>query len=172
MTTLDDLNAIRKDAASLVPNRRDHAALYTLLGRCMVMCERIEREGSLDTVASAVRENLSGRNRAYFESGADVYLVVGRYVFEGEKRRDACWRYTATMREAAKRQIKGADLPLWLSKNGGVASLFLERPTKPRSSFVKSLHLTERIAVTTGEPFTVQLVRRQDGKFDVVRTEP
>jgi hypothetical protein len=172
MTTLDDLEAARRDAAVFIPSRRDHATLYTLLGRCMVLCERVLREGLLDTVATAVKEKASDKSRAYFERNPDVYLVVARYVFEGEKRRDACWRYTATMREAAKRQIKGADLAVWLAENGGVAALFLERPTKPRSSFVKSLHLTERIAVTTGEPFTVQLVRRPDGKFDVVRAEP
>ena len=163
------IHRLRLKASEVRPKRHSHAELHELLGQCMVMCERAEKLGCLDLLKEQATSQLKGRNRSYFESTADVYLVVGRLVFEGEKRRDAAWRYTAVMREASKRGIAGADLPKWLQSNGGLNALFRARGDGPKAGQTKTIFLNTPVDVpSVGGEITLTLKRCPTGFFDVV----
>ena len=159
----------REKAKQVVPGRRDMQQLYTILAECLSLCEDIDREGRLEEFKEKYKSLYSkGTSRKYFESRADSYLVVCRFVFEQEKRRDACWRYTAALREAAKRQISSAHLIEWLKFNGGISTLFIGRNEGKTVSTDKTLHLNRPINTLLGQAFTVTLRRDNRGRFDVL----
>jgi len=164
-----DISALKQRAAFFISQRRKDIDLYDVLADCMALCERARDTGELKRLQDdfLARERAGGR-RAYFERNADEYLIVGRYVFEPEVNRAACWRYTATMREAAKRQISPANLVAWLREQGGINALFRTRPVAARTAKTKTLHLTTAVTVPKDAPFTLTLQREPNGFFRVV----
>jgi hypothetical protein len=167
----DRLVSLRTRAAFFVAMRRKDVALYDVIADCLAVCEDCLRNGTVSDMRNIATSQaaLDGRNRSYFESSADIYLIIGRHVFEGtDKRRDAAWRYTATMREAAKAGIASTDLAKWLRENGGINALFRSRTVQSRTSRTKTLHLSSQIEVPKDAPFTITLQRRSDGVFDVI----
>jgi hypothetical protein len=169
MGTIDDrLAAVREKARFFAGKRRSDADLYVVLSECLAICETAEAEGQTDALKQRYLRGKEGSNRRYFERDADVYLIVGRIVFEHESNRAACWRYTATMREAAKLDISAGELPGWLLANGGINALFRTRPVTARTCKTRTLHLTKAIEVNKSGAFTVTLRRTATGFFDVV----
>lgn len=156
-------------ARFFISQRRKDVNLYQVLADCMAICERAELDGEIDRLRADFleRERATGK-RAYFERDADVFLIVGRCVFEPEVNRAACWRYTATMREAAKRQIRSTELVDWLRQEGGINALFRARPVQARTATTKTLHLNAPVEVPKDAPFTITLRRDERGFFDVV----
>lgn len=171
MTIESDIADLKGRAAFFISQRRKDIDLYQVLADCMAICERASLEGEVDRLRRdfLARQKDEGR-RAYFEGDPDVFLIVGRSVFEPEVNRAACWRYTATMREAAKRQIRSTDLVEWLRSQGGINALFRARPVEARTARTKTLHLNEPLDVPKDEPFTITLKRDARGFFDLVRT--
>jgi hypothetical protein len=159
-----------RDAAQNFPKRRSDAELYRLLADCMAICERCEKEGQLERLKQEAvqRAKDRGARRAYFEAGADVYLVVGRLVFEGEKARAACWRYTSCMREAGHKGIVSGQLVGWLATNGGINALFRSRKVKARSRLTRTLHLTSAVEMPKIGPITLTLQDNGSGFYDVL----
>lgn len=164
-----ELSALRERASFFASKRRSDADLYKVLGDTMQLCERALKEGFVDTLRERLcSKPASARNRIYVERNADVYLIVGRLVFEQEKRRDACWRYTATMREAAKRGISGSSLPDWLLENGGINALFRTRKGASRTRKTKTIYLSTSVTFEVGEVLILNLVPQPDGTFEVL----
>ncbi len=161
---------LRERASFFRSMRRKDVELYTLLGECLALCEQAERENLTDDLRreylAATRED--GRNRRYFEGAADIYLIVGRAVFESQANRAACWRYTATLREAAKHQIDSTGLAEWLRSNGGVNALFRTRPVQARIATTRTLHLNQSVTIPKDQTFTLTLARDSRGFFDVI----
>ena len=171
LAPLDRINALRERARFFAARRRSDGELYTLLGACLAVCEDVQREGRTSEVADAVRAKPArGRSRVYVERGSDVFHLVGRLVFEDDERRSAnAHRYGATLREAAKQGIGGADLAGWLAENGGINALFRRRPVDARTLSTRTLHLNAPVTVPRdGTPFTVTLRHDGAGFFDVV----
>lgn len=159
----------KERAGFFLSQRRKDLDLYGLLADTLAICEHVDAEGLLDTFREQVAAApANGRNRVYTESGSDVYLVVGRAVFEPEINRAASWRYSATLREAAKRGLHSDRLANWLRGNGGVNALFRARPVKARTARTKPLFLTSQIEVPKDEVFTLRLRRCANGFFDVI----
>lgn len=170
MTSLERLNAIRASAGAFPAKRRD-VDLYAVLGDCLTFCEEIDRDGAdADLRLALSGHDIPGKKRrSYVETGSDIYLMVGRFVFDPN--RAAAFRYGVALREAALKQVKGADLPGWLKDHGGIASLFLRRPLTARTVTTKTLHLNQ--AVTVPKEGTITLTLRRDHRnfFDVVDVE-
>ena len=162
----ESLLSLRERAAFFAAKRRSDGELYEVLAACLALCEEIDATDQLEEVKALTIARRSGR--AYFEKGADAPLVVCRYVFETEKRRDACWRYTATLREARKRGLTSATLVEFLALEGGINSLFRGRSVTARSVTTKTLHLNSGVVVPKDETFTLTLRRDHRGFFDVV----
>lgn len=169
MSIESDIAALKSRAAFFISQRRKDIDLYQVLADCMAICERADLDGEVQRLRSdfLARQKQEGR-RAYFEADPDVFLIVGRSVFEPEVNRAACWRYTATMREAAKRQIRSGELVEWLRSSGGINALFRARPVAARTARTKTLHLNAPIDIPKGEPFTLTLRRDDRGFFDVL----
>lgn len=170
--TIDDqIAALKGRARFFISQRRKDVDLYQVLADCMAICERAELDGDIDRLRAdfIARERATGK-RAYFERDADAFLIVGRSVFAPEVNRAACWRYTATMREAAKRQIRPGELVDWLRSQGGINALFKARPVEARTARTKTLHLNAQIKVPKDAAFTITLRRDARGFFDVVAT--
>lgn len=169
MARADD---VRKRAMAF-PKRRSDAQLYGLLADCMRLVQTCEREGLLDQLKAEVirRNKAAGAKRAYFEASADASLVVGRFMFsDGVGRRtDAAWRYTATIREAAKRQIAPDDLAQWLNDNGGINALFKARDVDRRDRETSTLHLTRKVTMSKTKPITLTLQDNGAGFYDVIK---
>ena len=170
---MDDLmqrvRAAKERAGFFLSQRRKDLDLYGLLADTLAICEHVESHGLLDVFRGQVAAApANGRNRVYAEAGSDVFVVVGRAVFEPEINRAASWRYSATMREAAKRGLRSDGLAEWLRGHGGINALFRARPVKARTARTKTLHLTSQIEVSKDEVFTLRLRRRANGFFDVV----
>jgi hypothetical protein len=173
LTALDDIrhriNAAKQRAGFFVTQRRRDIDLYALLAECLAACEEAQRSGLESEVrAELATRPLNGRNRTYTEAGSDIFLVIGRYVFEPEINRAASWRYTAVIREAAKIGLASADLVDHLRANGGINALFRARPVVARSARTKTLHLNDPVEVPKDAPFTLTLRRDSRGFFDVV----
>ena len=165
----DRVDALRDRATFFVSQRRKDIDLYKVLADCLAICEEASAMGLLDDLKKRVIQAPDyGRNRQYLNANADVYLVVGRLVFEGEKQRAATWRYTATLREAAKNNIASSDLVDWLRSNGGINALFKARDVKTRTAKTKTLNLNQQIEVPKDGAFTVTLRRDARGFFDVI----
>jgi hypothetical protein len=164
-----DISALKKRASFFITQRRKDVDLYQVLADCMALCERARDTGDLPRLQAEFLKSEQARGkRAYFERDADEYLIVGRYVFEPEVNRAACWRYVATMREAAKRQISASQLVEWLRGQGGINALFKTRPVAARTASTKTLHLTSAVTVPKDGPFTLTLRREPNGFFCVV----
>lgn len=163
-----EASKLRDRARFFVTKRRSDVELYRVLADCLSLCEECTRSGGGEELCAAVVNRPDGRR--YFEADPDIYLIVGRYVFEGEKRRDAAWRYTAVMREAAKMQISGANLAAWLSENGGLNALFRARDVTARTSATRTLHLNQQVTVPKDGEFTLTLRMDRRGFFDVVKS--
>lgn len=162
-----------REAARFVCARRHDVALYSLLADCMAICRECEATGRSEEMRQLALDRLQrdAIGRRYLERDPDIYLIVGRYVFEADAGRAACWRYIATLREAAKRQIAPADLAGWLAENGGINALFRARPVAARSVRTRTLHLTDAVEVPRNGIFTLRLKRAANGFFDVVALE-
>lgn len=163
------ISDLKSRAAFFVSQRRRDIDLYKVLADCMLICQRAALNGFVDQMVAAhlAAERASGK-RAYFEQGGDIYLVIGRCVFEPEINRAAAWRYIATMREAANRQILPDQLVTWLRENGGINALFRARPVTARTAQTKTLHLTSAVTVPKDSPFQLTLQRSDRGFFDVI----
>lgn len=159
----------KRKAGFFTTKRRKDTDLYRLLAECLALCEQAERDNLTEALRASIAEKPAvGRNRVYAERGSDIYLIVGRYVFEPEVNPAAAWRYSATMREAAKRQISSASLAGWLASQGGINALFRARPVAARTARTKTLHLNDAVEVPKDAPFTITLRRDGRGFFDVV----
>lgn len=159
---------VKTRAGFFLSQRRKDLDLYQLLADTLAICEEVEREGMLEEMRDAVRDQAAnGRNRVYTEQGSDVYVVVGRAVFEPEINRAASWRYSAALREAAQRQIRSHELADWLRANGGVNTLFRGRGVMRRTLSTKTLHLNQQITVPKDQEFTVVLQMDGRGFFNV-----
>ncbi|MBA4282018.1 hypothetical protein [Ralstonia sp.] len=168
-TFRQDVAALKSRAAFFISQRRKDVDLYQVLADCLAICERAELSGEVEALRGEhlAAERARGK-RAYFEQGADVFLIVGRAVFEPEVNRAASWRYTATLREAAKRQIRSVELVEWLREQGGINALFKARPVEARTARTKTLHLNAQVEVPKDGPFTLTLRRDARGFFDVL----
>ncbi len=159
-----------KDRAGIFAGTRRRDDLYAALGACLTLCTDIRLGCREAEVRAALAAKAKGaRNRTFAETETDVHVLLCRYIFEHEgESRHAAWRYGASLKEAARRQISGADLPEWLAANGGLRTLFLARPVVARSLSTKTLHLTSAVTVAKDAPFTVTLRYTGQGTFDVV----
>jgi hypothetical protein len=160
---------VKQRAGFFVTTRRKDLALYAMLAEALSVCEQVEAEG----LEEALREDIAqravhGKNRSYVERNVDIYVVVGRFIFEPEINRAAAWRYCATLREAAKAGLRSDDMELWLRENGGINALFKSRPVKARTARTKTLHLNQQIEIPKGRAFTIRIARDHRGFFDVV----
>jgi hypothetical protein len=168
-TLFGEIEAVKRRAGFFMSQRRKDLDLYTLLSDTLTLCEQVEAGGHLEAMRRRVAaQPQAGRNRVYTEARSDVYVVVGRAVFEPELNRAASWRYSATLREAAKRQLRGAELGQWLRENGGINALFRARPVAARTARTKTLHLTTQVEVPRVGEVTLRLRRKSNGFFDVV----
>jgi len=166
----DRISDLKRRASFFVSQRRKDIDLYEVLADCMAICEQAEAAGMVETLKKdfLIKRQSEATGRVYFETDPDVYLVVGGLVFEPEVNRAACWRYTATLREAAKVGIAAADLTDWLRRNGGINALFKGRPVQARTARTKTLNLNTQVAVPNDSPFTLTLRRDSRGFFDVI----
>lgn len=168
-TIKEHMAEVKARAGFFVTQRRKDRNLYALLAETMALCETVRREGLEEALRQdIVARDLHGRNRVYVEQGSDVFLIVGRFVFEPEINRAASWRYTAALREADKRGLRSDELVEWLRSQGGINALFLARPVQARTARTKTLHLNTQITVPKDGAFTVTLRRDHRGFFDVV----
>ena len=92
----------------------------------------------------------------------------GRHRVEYTLASEADAMVAAALREAAERQITGAELESWLRENGGVNTLFLGRGTLAASIERKTLYLNQTIKVPKTGRFTVTLEMDHRGFFNVV----
>jgi hypothetical protein len=169
MTPDQDIKDLKARASFFMSNRRKDIDLYRLLADCMSLCERVEMTGQLEGLKTRFLQEQKARGRrAYFEKNSDVFLIVGRCVFEPEINREASWRYIAAMREAHSRQIRPENLVEWLRSEGGINVLFKSRPLEARTAKTKTLNLNEPIEVPKDGSFTLTLKRDERGFFDVV----
>lgn len=171
MTLDDEIADLKRRSKFFVNQRRKDAGLYSVLADCLALCERVAGTPELERIrAATVAAQRADGKRAYFERDPDVYLIVGRAVFEPEANRAASWRYTATLREAAKRGLRSTDLVVWLKENGGINALFRGRPVEARTATTKTLHLKSPVTVPKEGRFSLTLARDARGFFDVVHT--
>ena len=160
---------IKGRASFFMAKRRKDAELYQVIAESMRLCEIVTDKGLVEAVKQRVIDKgAKTKKRSYFEKESDVYLIVGRYVFEPEISREASWRYTATMREAARHGLTSETVVEWLSKNGGVNGLFRTRNKKSRNTKIKTLHLDRPVHFHEDRPFTVTLKRMPNGFFEVI----
>jgi len=164
------INSLKKNASFFINQRRRDVDLYSLLAEALRVCEYVEEQGLhallRDRVAS---RSIDGKKRSYVERNSDVFVLVGRAIFEPEINRSASWRYSATLREASKYGLTSNDLVEWLKEYGGINALFRTRPVNSRTADTKTLHLTSSITVPKYEEFTITLRRNDKGYFDVIR---
>lgn len=173
MTILEELEArmahIKSRASFFMAKRRKDAELYEVLSETLAICEEVERRGIVEEVRKSVAEQpKNGRNRVFAERGSDVYVIVGRAVFEPEINRGSSWRYSSAMREAAKRQIHSSQLVGWLIENGGINTLFKGRGTFARAVNTRTLHLNNSIEIDKHKPITITIKMDHRGFFDVL----
>ncbi|MCP1200096.1 hypothetical protein [Notoacmeibacter sp. MSK16QG-6] len=166
------IDAAKKNAKFFMARRRRDGKLYQLLAETLAICEYVAANDLLEAVrAEIAAKDRNGRNRTYAEKNSDLYLVVGRSVFEPEMNREGSWRYSVTLREAARRQIRSGDLAAWLSENGGVNTLFKGRGVLASASTTKTLHLNQPVEVRQGVDITLRLRMDHRGFFNVIATE-
>jgi hypothetical protein len=170
---LDDfhtrIDGAKTKAGFFLAKRRKDAELYSVLADVLSICEDVERNGLTDAVREDVsRQKANGRNRVYAERQSDVYVIVGRSVFEPEINRAASWRYSACLREAGKRQINSRSLVEWLVNNGGINTLFKGRGVLRDAIATRTLHLNQSVEINKKEPFTITLKMDGRGFFDVI----
>lgn len=165
------LDGMRDKARFFVTQRRKDIELYALLADCLALCEEAVRGNFVEQIRQQVLARSSGRKvgRCYFEQGADPALVIGRYVFdEDRKNRVNSWRYVVALREASKQGIGSGALVDWLRGHGGINTLFKRREVEARSVRTKTLHLNQQVECPKGAPFTITLLRDERGFFDVI----
>lgn len=171
MNLLDRLTAARARATrGGIPMRRTDEALYGLLAEIKHICEDVTRSGAEEQLRELYwqRGLASGARRRYIEAGADVHILVSRYILDDEDTRNSTYRYALALREADKRQIRAVDLAGWLREHGGVNALYRTRETSERALETRTMHLTSPVRCTIGTPLTLTVRRRADGAFDVL----
>ena len=172
-TVYEQITALKARADQLIRAHRKDADLYQLLADCLHVCEQAIATGSIDNLKGEfiTRRRAETKRRVYFEKDADIYLIVGRMVFDEKKNRQAGWRYTATLRQAAQRGVTSGQLPEYLATHGGINSLFKTRPVAARLATTRVLNLNTAVTVIKDTPFTLTLRRDPRGFFDVLHQE-
>lgn len=155
-----------------LPTRRKDAQLYALLAECLSICEDVLRDGLQAELREAVRvsvnvrgANNAGKGRRFAFKDADAYTLVARAVLEGIDNRNSVYRYSSALRAAGERQIHSDDLTDWLTRHGGVASLYRgrERPNIDRST--KRIILDRPVCYKVGVPITITVEASSAGVF-------
>lgn len=171
MSTLSDkLKAARLRAQKGgIPARRKDSDLYKILAEILDICQDVDREGlRSDLIEELTARDKAGRNRIYVYPQSDNYVLTCRYVLEGEDNRNSIYRYAASIREAAKRQIRAENLASWLKENGGINTLFKSRPLARQDVKTSTIHLNEPITAPKGKPMTITIMRDARGFFDLI----
>lgn len=178
--TITELALRTREAAAAVvdrhvnPNQKKSSlALYDVLGSCMALCERCERDpAERDEIgrlfAEQPHQNVKGR---WVEKGSDIYVLVCRFIFTDTDRTNAM-RYACALREASKMQIGSRDLPTWLGTEGGINALYFRRPLDARTVKTRTLRLAATIAVSRDDAFRLTLRWKDDNSFVVLSQEP
>lgn len=168
---LQDLKVL-EGRAKAFPVRRSDKELYGLLAAALHMSNRAEREGLVPELKEEVvqRAKSRGAKRPHFQGDTDGPLVVCRLLFEGDKGREASWRYTATLRRATEKQIRPSDLVEWLTTNGGINALFKTRDVEKRTRMTKTLHLLDSVELPKTGEFTITLRDNGAGFYHVIST--
>lgn len=159
-----------RDRAEAGPIGKRHSSfeLYALLADCMALADRCREPAEYETLRMALVMQGGSGNRRFIERQSDEYQLVCRYVFfdrNMKREHGNANRYAAALREAARHQIRSADLNEHLRTKGGVNALFLTRPLTAMSSTLKTLYLAEAVTVPKAGRFTLTLERRSDGAF-------
>jgi hypothetical protein len=168
---IDLVQQTRQQAGEVVARHKRHSSfrLYDVLAPCLAICERCERDpderAEIDRLFA--EQPKVGQNRRYVEKGSDIYQLVCRYVFAGTYLTNAT-RYAQALREAAKMQIRSADLATWLRHNGGVNALYFRRPLAALAVEMKTLRLTEPVRVQRHKAFSLTLRWQPDNTFKVL----
>jgi hypothetical protein len=106
--------------------------------------------------------------KRYAEKISDAYVLVCRYVMEGQENYSTRSRYATSLREAGRRKIHSAELIEWLTKNGGVRKLFMTRPVEAVVIERRTLHLNQAVKFHKDGVFTLTLKYDGEGYFDVL----
>jgi hypothetical protein len=165
----DRISTLKRSASFFINQRRRDVDLYALLAEALKVCEYVEEHNIHESLRDRVYSRSSKDKRSYVEKNSDVFVLVGRAIFEPEINRSASWRYSATLREASKLGLTSDDLIEWLKKNGGINALFKARPVNSLTAETRTLHLNDSITVPKYEEFTITLRRDSRGFFDVIR---
>lgn len=172
---VEQLEAAREIAMQAgLPVRRSDADLYSLLAKCLGICEYVEANNCFEELRTTLAAHVpaNGRGRVYVEKRAHPTVLVCRYVLEGRDSRNSFYRYAASLKEAQRRGIRSENLPAWLSENGGVNTLYRGRPVKSKQVGTSVLHLNSRvIAPKKGTQFCVTLEEDGRGFFNVISVE-
>jgi len=180
--TISELAMRAKADAALVVDRhvnpsqkKASLALYGVLGSCMLLCERCERDPAERTELERLfaeqpktePDALGRAPRRYVEKGSDIYQIVCRFVFTDTDRTNAA-RYAAALRMAGELQIGSADLVKTLTHGGGVNALYFRRKLDAREIRTSTLRLTEQITFSRDAPLSLILQWTPDNSFRVM----
>jgi len=172
MVSIEQLaKEVRDEAADVVKRHQKLASLnlYRVLARCLEVAERcaLSHDASNAMRRLVASEVPPGRSRAYVEHSSDEFVLVCRYVLNGESHANLS-RYSNALREAKKMQLHSSDLFAWLKDKGGVNALFLRRPTAHNAVNVRHIRLDKPVTLPKSGQFTLVLERLPDGYFTVV----
>lgn len=177
------LKALRKLAVDGgLPVRRKDRDLYAIMAGCLALCEEIIRDSREPELREVFRVSVAGRGltpdearkgRRYAYPSSDAFILVCRYALADTETAQIVSKYSQALREAARRQIRAVDLPVWLRENGGILALYRSRPTLgARSGGVRTLELDKTIDFPRdGGAFTLTLRYDGNGFFHVLNQE-
>jgi hypothetical protein len=162
------MSDIKSRASFFMSKRRSDRELYKLIADTMSICERVSALGLEEELRKDIRSRSTPETRSYVEKSSDVFLLVGRSVFEPELNRGTSWRYTSAMREANKRSINSREIFDWLLSNGGINTLFKGRGVLAKAVSTKTLNLNNKISVSKTSAITITIRMDHRGFFDVI----
>ncbi len=149
--------------------RNSDFALYGVLAGILQLCEMDASAHSELREECKNKQLVTDKNRTYFETKSDIFIVACRYVFNNEKKYANISRYATSLRIASEdKGVTSENLVTYLSKNGGINALYLSRPMIRTTVKTKCLRLANEITVDKNKEFTIRLIRLSDNTYKVL----
>jgi hypothetical protein len=123
---------------------RGHKALYDLLASIYDFSLRIEQNEYKDKILDAIRTDLKESRQLTLKTNSNAITVMVRYVIRSDK--PTISKYTKVLTLAQKANLEPADLPEFITSQGGIAQLLnsgstggVDKNSKERTALIREL---------------------------------
>ena len=152
--------------------RLSRDSLGRILAHCYALGLRPMPPATREAMLASIKRKRAseGANRSYVQKSTETpHTLIMRYVFPSKKENTNSSRYSLALNWLAEQKVPAGGFAKAVRENGGLTMIYWkarDRLGKPMTR--NKLALSTNLTVTAGRPFTLRLMPKANGLFDVL----